>query len=61
LTRREQDVLRLLAKGKTDREIAEALFIGPRTVETHVSNLLGKLGVANRAEDAAFAVRTGLV
>ena len=47
--------------GKTDREIAEALFIGIRTVETHVSNLFTKLGVNARAEAAAVAVRRGLV
>jgi len=45
LTRRETEVLRLIVDGKTDREIAEALFIGIRTVETHVSNLFTKLGV----------------
>jgi non-specific serine/threonine protein kinase len=60
LTARELDVLRLLAEGKSDREIAEALFIGLRTVETHVSNLLAKLGARNRAEAAALAVRQGI-
>jgi DNA-binding NarL/FixJ family response regulator len=47
---READVLRLLADGYTDREIAEALTLSPRTVETHVSSLLRKLGVSNRRE-----------
>jgi len=61
LTVRELDVLRLLTQGKSDREIAETLFIGTRTVETHVSNLLGKLGVHNRAEATASAIREGLV
>jgi ATP/maltotriose-dependent transcriptional regulator MalT len=61
LTVRELDVLRLLTQGKSDREIAETLFIGTRTVETHVSNLLGKLGVHNRAEATARAIREGLV
>jgi ATP/maltotriose-dependent transcriptional regulator MalT len=61
LTPRELDVLRLLVDGRSDREIAEALFIGARTVETHVSNLLGKLGAHNRAEAATLAVRNGLV
>jgi DNA-binding CsgD family transcriptional regulator len=61
LTPREQDVLRLLTAGKADREIAEALFVGTRTVETHVSNLLAKLGVHNRTEAAARAMQTGLV
>ena len=60
LTAREQEVLRLLAQGQSDREIAESLFIGARTVETHVSNLLGKLGVRNRAEAAALAARAQL-
>jgi predicted ATPase/DNA-binding CsgD family transcriptional regulator len=61
LTARELDVLRLLAQGKSDREIAESLFIGTRTVETHVSNLIAKLGVHNRTEAAARAMQTGLV
>jgi ATP/maltotriose-dependent transcriptional regulator MalT len=61
LTSREVDVLRLLVQGKSDREIADALFIGSRTVQTHVSNLLSKLEVSNRAEAAAVAVREGLV
>lgn len=50
LTPREQDVLRLLAEGMADRDIAAALTISRRTVETHVSTILRKLGVANRAE-----------
>jgi DNA-binding CsgD family transcriptional regulator len=61
LTSRELDVLKLLVEGKSDKEIAEALFIGARTVEAHVSNLLAKLGVRNRAEAAALAVRQGIV
>jgi DNA-binding NarL/FixJ family response regulator len=52
LSAREREVLRFLAEGLTDREIGEALTISPRTVETHVSNLLHKLGVRNRAEAA---------
>ena len=58
LSPRENDVLRMLADGLTDREIAEALIISPRTVETHVSNILHKLSVRNRAE-AAQRYRTG--
>ncbi|HEX7067594.1 MAG TPA: response regulator transcription factor [Candidatus Limnocylindria bacterium] len=52
LSAREQEVLRLLAEGMTDREIASALAISPRTVESHVSSVLRKLGVRNRAEAA---------
>lgn len=52
LSPRENDVLRMLAEGLTDREIAGALIISPRTVETHVSNVLHKLAVRNRAEAA---------
>lgn len=52
LSAREREVLRLLAEGLTDREIASALSISPRTVESHVSSLLRKLGVRNRAEAA---------
>src|SRR5262249_45749097 len=49
LTQRERDVLRLLAEGRRDREIAEALFISPRTAQGHVANLLAKLGLESRA------------
>jgi DNA-binding NarL/FixJ family response regulator len=52
LSPRENDVLRMLADGLTDREIAEALVISPRTVETHVSNILHKLDVRKRADAA---------
>lgn len=52
LSPRENDVLRMLAEGLTDKEIAAALVISPRTVETHVSNVLHKLNVRNRAEAA---------
>ena len=58
LSSREQDVLRLLSDGLTDREIAGALAISPRTVESHVSNVLRKLAVRNRAE-AAQRYRSG--
>ncbi len=61
LTAREFDVLRLLVEGRSDREIGEALFIGARTVQTHVANLFAKLGVNTRAEAAAVAVRRGIV
>jgi DNA-binding NarL/FixJ family response regulator len=59
LSPRENDVLAMLADGLTDREIADALTISPRTVETHVSNILHKLGVRNRAE-AAQRYRQGV-
>lgn len=52
LSKRENDVLRMLADGLTDKEIAAALVISPRTVETHVSNVLHKLNVRKRAEAA---------
>jgi DNA-binding NarL/FixJ family response regulator len=52
LTQRESEVLRLLADGLTDHEIAESLTVSPRTVETHVSSILHKLGARNRAEAA---------
>jgi DNA-binding CsgD family transcriptional regulator len=61
LTTRELDVLRLLVEGRSDRQIGEALFIGARTVQTHVANLFAKLGVNTRAEAAAVAVRRGIV
>jgi DNA-binding NarL/FixJ family response regulator len=53
LTRRERDIVRLIAEGLTDREIATALTISTRTVETHVSSVLHKLGARNRFEAAA--------
>ena len=61
LTSREVDVLRLLPRGLSNAEIAEALFISPRTVQSHLSNLYGKLAVGGRAEAIAYAVAHGLV
>ncbi len=61
LTQRELDVLRLLAKRQTDKEIAETLFLGHRTIQTHVTHILNKLGVANRREAARVAERLGLI
>jgi DNA-binding CsgD family transcriptional regulator len=61
LTSRERDVLRQLIEGRSDKEIADALYIGARTVQTHVANLLAKLDVHNRAEAAAVAVRNNLL
>jgi DNA-binding CsgD family transcriptional regulator len=61
LTRREREVLSLLCQRLTGVEIAERLFIGRRTVETHIENAYNKLGVDNRRDAAATAVRLGLV
>ena len=61
LTERETDVLRLLAQGKANKEIAQELHIGETTVKTHVSNILMKLDVQSRTQAALFAARIGLV
>jgi DNA-binding NarL/FixJ family response regulator len=61
LTERESEVLAELAKGKSNKEIAAALVIAEKTVRTHVSNILGKLGVSSRTQAALHAVRSGLV
>jgi predicted ATPase/DNA-binding CsgD family transcriptional regulator len=61
LTLREREVLRLVAEGRSDKEIAAALSISPRTVGRHLENLRAKLGVDSRAAAAALAVRRGLV
>jgi DNA-binding NarL/FixJ family response regulator len=61
LTDRETEVLRLLAMGYANKEIAASLIIGEKTVKTHVSNILSKLGVASRTQAALYAVRIGLV
>jgi DNA-binding CsgD family transcriptional regulator/tetratricopeptide (TPR) repeat protein len=60
LTPREVEVLALVAAGRSNRQIAQALFISPRTASVHVSNILAKLGVAGRVEAAAVAHRLGL-
>ncbi|MGP3986410.1 helix-turn-helix transcriptional regulator [Streptomyces sp. 3N207] len=61
LTRRERDVLELVAEGRSNRQIAERLYIAPKTASVHVSNILAKLGVATRGEAAAMAFRLRLV
>jgi DNA-binding CsgD family transcriptional regulator len=61
LSRREMDVLRLVAVGRTSREIGEALFISPRTVEMHVQSILGKLDCRSRAEATRKASELGLL
>jgi len=61
LTAREREVLRLIAAGRSNREIASVLFIAPKTASVHVSNILGKLGAASRTEAAAIAHREGLI
>jgi DNA-binding NarL/FixJ family response regulator len=61
LTERETEVLRLLAQGQSNKEIAHTLVIGEKTVKTHVSNILAKLGVPSRTQAALYAVRVGLV
>jgi DNA-binding NarL/FixJ family response regulator len=60
LTVRELEVLQLVAAGRSNREIAAELFISAKTASVHVSNILGKLGVASRGEAAATAYREGL-
>ncbi|MCU0491905.1 MAG: response regulator transcription factor [Chloroflexaceae bacterium] len=61
LTEREMDVLRLIAKGKSNKEIADALIISEKTVKTHVSNILSKLHLADRTQAAIYALRQRLV
>ncbi len=60
LTEREMDTLRLIARGLTNQEIAEALTVSERTVGKHVSNILSKLHLANRTQAALYALRQGL-
>ena len=60
LTQREVEVLRLIATGKTNREIGEELYISFRTVGNHVRNILTKTNTTNRTEAATFAAHQGL-
>ncbi len=61
LTERETEVLKLLALGKANKQISRSLFVEEKTVKTHVSSILRKLGVRSRTQAALHAVRTGLV
>jgi two-component system, NarL family, response regulator LiaR len=61
LTGREREVLALVARGRQNKAIARELGVSERTVKTHVSNILGKLGLDDRTQAALYAVRTGLV
>ncbi len=61
LTERETDVLKLLARGQANKQIARSLYIGEKTVKTHVRNILIKLNVRSRTQAALYAARTGLV
>ncbi|MEJ7584362.1 MAG: response regulator transcription factor [Acidimicrobiales bacterium] len=60
LTPREREVLALVAEGRTNAELAERLYISPRTAGVHVSNILAKLGLSSRTEAAAWALRAEL-
>jgi DNA-binding NarL/FixJ family response regulator len=61
LTEREAEILKLLARGKANKQIASALFVEVKTVKAHVSSILRKLGVQSRTQAALHAVHTGLV
>ncbi|MGH2995433.1 MAG: response regulator [Gaiellaceae bacterium] len=61
LSDRELEVLRLIANGKDNAEIARELFISPKTVKNHISNILMKLHIQNRIQAAVYAVRSGIV
>jgi len=61
LTEREMEVLRLIAAGKSNQDVADELFIGVKTVKFHVTNILAKLGVEDRTQAAIYAYKNGLV
>jgi two-component system, NarL family, response regulator LiaR len=60
LTSREIEILKYVAMGKTNQEIADQLFLSERTVRTHLTNILAKLGLSNRTQAALFALRSGI-
>ncbi len=61
LTARETEVLRLLARGRANKQISRELHLGEQTVKTHVSNILGKLGMQSRTQAALYAIKIGLI
>lgn len=61
LTAREEEVVKLIAEGRSGREIADLLVISPKTVERHRANVLGKLGLKDRVELTRYAIRAGLI
>jgi DNA-binding NarL/FixJ family response regulator len=61
LTQRERMVLQLAAEGQSNHEMAEKLFISPRTAETHRANLMRKLGIQSQTDLVRFAIRKGLI
>ena len=61
ITERERDVIRLVAQGRSNHEIAQELFISEKTVKTHISNILNKLNLEDRTQLAIYAIRKGLV
>jgi DNA-binding NarL/FixJ family response regulator len=61
LTERELQIVRLIAQSKSNQEIGEMLVVTKRTVETHISNILSKLGFTSRGQIAAWAIRRGLI
>src|SRR2546426_8146224 len=61
LSEREQEILKLVATGASNKQIAQQLVISPNTVKVHLRNIFGKIGVATRTEAALYAIRTGQV
>jgi DNA-binding NarL/FixJ family response regulator len=61
LTPREQEIMRLLAEGLSSKKVAEKLFISPKTVENHRSNIMNKLGLHNTIELIRYAAKLGLI